>query len=70
MCVDVKRRECLFEVRAPTMVGYDRYAHHVDYALSSVDYSVAGISSGVITRAVVQPFDVLKIRMQVSGVVL
>lgn len=34
--------------------------------LSAADYSGAGLVSGIFTRALIQPLDVLKIRFQVS----
>jgi hypothetical protein len=45
------------------MVVYDRFAQ-LD-TLSSFDHSLAGAVSGILTRVVSQPLDVLKIRFQV-----
>lgn len=44
------------------MVGYSKESSK----LSSVDFAVAGAGSGLITRALGQPLDVLKIRFQLQ----
>ena len=45
------------------MVGFTPEKHH---NLTPRDHGIAGAVSGAVTRAVVQPLDVLKIRFQVS----
>lgn len=45
------------------MVGFNP---HSQFELSTLDYSVAGVVSGVVTRCVCQPLDVLKIRFQLQ----
>ena len=45
------------------MVGFD--PNSTKGELSAYEYSLAGFLSGMATRAIVQPFDVLKIRFQV-----
>lgn len=44
------------------MVGYDNRSEK----LSSVDFIIAGAVSGFLTRALCQPFDVIKIRFQLQ----
>jgi solute carrier family 25 thiamine pyrophosphate transporter 19 len=46
------------------MVGYNENS---DHQLSEFWQGVAGISSGIITRVLCQPLDVLKIRFQVQN---
>ena len=45
------------------MVGYDPGAQ--GSALSSQEAALAGSAAGMVTRALVSPFDVIKIRFQV-----
>jgi hypothetical protein len=45
------------------MVGFDPDSGQ---HLSQLEYAFAGAGAGVVTRFVCQPFDVLKIRFQVS----
>lgn len=45
------------------MVGYNESESH---QLSKFWQGIAGMSSGVVTRALLQPLDVLKIRFQVN----
>lgn len=63
----ILRREILKKNKylQTNMVGYDRFAH-VD-TLSTFDYSLAGVASGMLTRVFSQPLDVIKIRFQVSA---
>ena len=44
------------------MVGYDNKGRE----LNNTEYAIAGAASGFITRLLSQPFDVIKIRFQVS----
>jgi hypothetical protein len=44
------------------MVGYDPS----QFQLSKFDISLAGFITGAASRAIIQPFDVLKIRFQVE----
>ena len=44
------------------MVGYDPQIQE----LSKLEHGVAGATSGVITRMIAQPLDVIKIRFQVG----
>lgn len=44
------------------MVGYDENQRQ----LTSAQYAMAGAASGVITRLLLQPLDVLKIRFQIQ----
>uniref|UniRef100_A0A8C6TX25 Mitochondrial thiamine pyrophosphate carrier n=1 Tax=Neogobius melanostomus TaxID=47308 RepID=A0A8C6TX25_9GOBI len=46
------------------MVGYDPRAK--DAALSSEDAALAGSAAGMVTRAIISPFDVIKIRFQLQ----
>ena len=46
------------------MVGFDPAN---DPGLSRIQYAIAGATSGVITRALIQPIDVVKIRFQVCS---
>lgn len=45
------------------MVGYDPRAQGA--TLSSEEAALAGSASGMVTRALISPFDVIKIRFQV-----
>ncbi|XP_063920061.1 mitochondrial thiamine pyrophosphate carrier-like isoform X1 [Zophobas morio] len=45
------------------MVGYSKYRQR---KLTQLDYLIAGAGSGVITRMITQPLDVLKIRFQLQ----
>lgn len=45
------------------MVGYDPGAQGT--ALSSKEAALAGSAAGMVTRALISPFDVIKIRFQV-----
>jgi hypothetical protein len=49
------------------MIGFDPEAKK---KLSKGEYGVAGAISGALTRLLCQPFDVIKIRFQVSQVFL
>lgn len=48
------------------MVGYGGGEEGNGRQLTASDYSQAGLISGIATRCIIQPLDVLKIRFQVS----
>uniref|UniRef100_A0A914RVW7 ADP/ATP translocase n=1 Tax=Parascaris equorum TaxID=6256 RepID=A0A914RVW7_PAREQ len=52
------------------MVGYGGGEEGNGRQLTATDYSQAGLISGVATRCIIQPLDVLKIRFQVSFIFL
>lgn len=47
------------------MMGFLR-----ETAVSNLDHAIAGAASGFITRFLCQPLDVIKIRFQVSFIIL
>lgn len=47
------------------VVGYINHEAVNQRELSAYEYSEAGLLSGIVTRALIQPLDVLKIRFQV-----
>ncbi|PAV70395.1 hypothetical protein WR25_06431 [Diploscapter pachys] len=48
------------------MVGYNPEPINGQLALSATEYSEAGLASGIVTRVIIQPLDVLKIRFQLQ----
>lgn len=48
------------------MGSYVGYKEDQDVQLTPGDHAVAGAVSGMVTRALIQPLDVLKIRFQVN----
>lgn len=49
------------------MGSYVGYKENQDDQLTPGDHAVAGAVSGMVTRALIQPLDVLKIRFQVNA---
>lgn len=48
----------------------EKNGNQKQYNLTSLEYGAAGAFSGIITRFLGQPLDVLKIRFQVSNLIL